>query len=207
MTSAGVVKGIAKGSATITCTAADGSKKYAKCTVTVKNPVKVTAVKLNKTSVSVVKGYTYTLTPTITPSNATNKKVTWKSSNTKVATVTSDGVVKGIAKGSATITCTSADGSKKTATCKVAVKNPVKVTGVKISKTSAAVAKGKSITLTATVSPSNATNKKVTWTSSNTKVATVTSAGVVKGVAKGTAVITVKTKDGSKTATCKVTVK
>ena len=205
VTSKGVVKGIKVGTANITVTTTDG-KKTAVCKVTVTNPVAVKSVKLNKTKASVVRGYTFTLTPTIAPSNATNKAVSWKSSNTKIATVTSKGVVKGVKAGTANITVTTADG-KKTAVCKVTVTNPITVKSVKLNVTKATLKKNQSVTLKATINPSNATNKTVAWKSSNTKIATVTSKGVVKGIKAGTASITVTTADGRKTAVCKITVK
>ncbi len=303
--------------------------------------VPVTGVTVSPTTASVATGATTTLTATVAPTNATNKNVTWSSSNTAVATVSAAGVVTGVAAGSATITVTTTDGSK-TATCAVTVTSSggtttgyeaesgtygggaqtqtasnasngavvgnlnsvgsftqvssvnggsggtaslvirysngfsstsaiglyvnntfiqnvsfpvtggwntfanatvsinlpsgtantiklqigsgnaaadidkytvtpngtttVSVTGVTVSPTTASVATGAATTLTATVAPSNATNKNVTWTSSNTAVATVGTAGVVTGVAAGTATITVTTTDGAKTATCAVTV-
>ena len=168
--------------------------------------ISVTSVKLNKTSTTIVKGNTEKLTATISPSDATNKDVIWSSSNTKVATVDASGNVKAIASGSTTITVTTKDGSKK-ATCSVTVPaSAVSVTSVKLNKTSTTIEKGKIEKLTATVSPSNATNKAVTWTSSNTNVATVDASGNVKAIATGSATITVTTKDGSKKATCNVTV-
>lgn len=205
----GVVTAKAAGTATITATAADDSGVKATCKITVTNPVvKVTKVTLNKTTASVVKGKTLTLTATVTPTNATNKKVTWKSSNTKIATVDSNGKVTAKAAGTATITCTAADGSGKSAACKITVKNPpVKVTKLKINKTSVDLLKGKTVQLKVTVTPSNATNKAVTWTSSNKRIATVTSNGLVKAVRTGTVTITAKAKDGSgKKVTCKINV-
>lgn len=205
----GVVTAVAAGTATITATAADDSGVKATCKITVTNPVvKVTKVTLNKTTASVVKGKTLTLTATVTPTNATNKKVTWKSSNTKIATVDSNGKVTAKAAGTATITCTAADGSGKSAACKITVKNPpVKVTKLKINKTSVDLLKGKTVQLKVTVTPSNATNKAVTWTSSNKRIATVTSNGLVKAVRTGTVTITAKAKDGSgKKVTCKINV-
>ena len=166
--------------------------------------VPVTGVKLNKTSQNITVGKTASLKATVSPSNASNKSVTWKSSNTSVATVSSSGVVTAKKKGTATITVTTADG-KKTATCKVTVIVPV--TGVKLNKNSQTVNVGKTVSLKATVSPSTASNKNVTWKSSNTAVATVSSKGVVTGKKSGTATITVTTRDGSKKATCKVTVR
>lgn len=201
----GKVTGVKAGTATITVKTDDGHKT-ATCAVTVTaNKVAVTGVTLNKTTLSLVEGNTETLTATVAPSTATNKNVTWTSSNTSVATVT-DGKVTAVKAGSATITVKTADGSK-TATCAVTVTaKTVAVTGVTLNKTTLSLGLGESETLTAAVAPSTATNKNVTWTSSNTAVATVSN-GKVTGVKTGTATITVKTADGAKTATCAVTVK
>ncbi|MBO5280595.1 MAG: Ig-like domain-containing protein, partial [Clostridia bacterium] len=167
--------------------------------------VSVTGVTLNKSSATLTEGDTLTLTATVAPTNATNKNVTWKSSDTTVATV-SNGVVTAKKAGTATITVATADGNK-TATCTVTVKaKTISVTGVTLNKTSATLTEGDTLTLTATVAPTNATNKNVTWKSSDTTVATVSN-GVVTAKKAGTATITVMTADGSKTATCTVTVK
>ena len=164
--------------------------------------VSPTSITLNKTSATIEQGKSLTLTATVAPTNATNKTVTWTTSNSSVATV-SGGTVKAVGAGTATITAKTANG--KTATCKVTVTAPtVDVTGITLNKTTASVTKGSSLTLTATIAPTDATNKTVTWTSSNTSVATV-SGGVVKGVAAGTATITAASYNG-KTAACKVTV-
>ena len=203
----GKVTGVSAGSATITVKTKDGSK-VATCNVTVKNPViSVTGVTLNKTALNLVTGASESLVATISPSNATNKDVEWTSSNTNVATVDTTGKVTGVSAGSATITVKTKDGSK-VATCNVTVKNPViSVTGVTLNKTALNLVTGASESLVATISPSNATNKDVEWTSSNTNVATVDTTGKVTGVSAGSATITVKTKDGAKVATCNVTVK
>lgn len=205
----GVVTAVAAGTAIITATAADDSGVKATCKITVTNPViKVTRITLNKTTASVVKGKTLTLTATVTPTNATNKNVTWKSSNTKIATVDGNGKVTAVAAGTATITCTAKADKSKSATCKITVTNPaVKVTKLSMNKTSVDLLKGKTVQLKVTVTPSNATNKAVTWTSSNKKIATVTSNGLVKAVGTGTVTITAKAKDGSgKKVTCKINV-
>ncbi|MBR3965573.1 MAG: Ig-like domain-containing protein [Clostridia bacterium] len=168
------------------------------------NPV--TGVSLNKTTASMTEGESLTLTATVVPENATNKNVTWSSSDTNVATVSASGVVTAKSVGTATITVKTADGSK-TATCVVTVKaKTIAVTGVSLNKTSATMTEGETLTLTATVAPTNATNKNVTWTSSNTSIATVSASGVVTAKSAGTATITVTTADGSKKATCVVTV-
>ena len=156
-------------------------------------------VKLSKTKAAIQKGKTLTLKATVTPSDLSDKSVTWMSSDTKVATVTSTGKVKGVKAGTATITCTSkATGAN--AICKVTVGY------VKLDQTEVSVKKGKTVTLTATVYPSKLTDKSVTWTSSNTKVATVTSAGKVKGVKAGTATITCTSNATGLSTTCIVTV-
>ena len=170
--------------------------------------VLATGVTLNQGNLTLTSaGQTASLTATVSPSNATNKSVTWTSSNPSVATVSSSGVVTAVANGTATITATTADGSNKTATCAVTVNIPVKATGVTLNQTSLTLTSaGQTATLQATVSPSNASNKNVTWSSSNPSVATVSN-GVVTAVANGTATITATTADGSnKTATCAVTV-
>lgn len=206
VSSSGIVTAKAAGSTTITVTTNDGGKK-ATCSVRVtSSTVSVTGVSLNKTSLSLTEGETQTLVATVSPSNATDKSVTWTSSNTTVATVSSSGIVTAKKAGTATITVTSNDGGKK-ATCSVTVSAQViHVTGVSLNYTSLTMTEGGTKTLVATVTPSNATDKSVTWSSSNTNVATVSSSGIVTAKAAGTTKITVTTNDGRKTATCSVTV-
>lgn len=209
VTSAGKITAVAAGKAKITVKATDKSGKSASITVTVVNPVvKVTAVTLNKTSLKLEIGKAYALKATVKPSTATNKKVSFTSSNTKVATVTSAGKVTAKAAGTAKITVKALDGSKKLAVCTVTVVKPaVKVAAVTLNKGALTLHRGTTYALKATVKPATATNKSVTYTSSNTKVATVTSTGKVTALTTGTATITAKALDGSgKSATCKVTV-
>ena len=203
----GVVGAVKAGTTTIIVTTEDGGET-AECIVRVtKKTVKVSKVTLSKSTASVAKGRSLALSATVSPSNATNKSVTWKSSNAKIATVSSKGVVTGVKAGTAIISVVTNDGGKRVS-YKVTVTNPVvKVKSVKLSSKSSSIKKGRKLTLRVVISPSNATNKEVTWKTSNKKIATVTNKGVVKGVKKGTATITVTTKDGKKTAKCKVTVK
>ena len=163
----------------------------------------VTSVSLNKTSVTLTgKGMTTTLTATVKPTNATDKTITWKSSNTKVATVSSSGKVTTVGAGTATITATSSNG--KTAKATVTVKS-VSATKVKLSATSMTLTSTANYqTVKATLTPSNSTDK-VTWSTSNKSVATVSN-GKITAVANGTATITATTTGGKK-ATVKVTVK
>ncbi|MCG9967282.1 S-layer homology domain-containing protein [Pelotomaculum terephthalicicum JT] len=165
----------------------------------------VTGVSLDKTSVTIGVGSTDQLTATITPSSAASQSVTWSSSDTKVATVDSTGLVTAVAPGTATITVTTADGGK-TATCAVTVQAATAATGVTLNKTTATISVGATDQLTATIAPSSATNKSVTWSSSDPAVAAVDSNGKITAVAPGTATITVTTTDGGFTATCVVTV-
>ena len=167
-------------------------------------PVLVTSVTLNKSELSLYTGQSEILTATVQPEDATNKNVTWSSDKPEVATV-ENGEVTAKAAGTATITAT-ADG--KSATCTVTVTAAtVPVTGVTLNKTSTSLYVGDTETLTATVAPDNATNKAVTWTSSDSAVATVDQNGVVTALARGTAVITATAADGrGASASCTVTV-
>lgn len=167
-------------------------------------PVAVSGVALNKKVATVNVGKKVTVKATVTPANADNKTLVWTSSNTKIATV-SNGVVKGVKAGRVIITAKTTDGSNISATCTVTVKQPV--TRVSLSK-KATMYTGKKLTLRAKVNPANASNKALTWKSSNTKIAKVASNGVVTGVKAGTVKITATAKDGSrKSATCTVTVR
>ncbi len=208
----GKITAVKSGKATITVTTEDG-KKTATCTVTVSTPpakpVSVTGVKLNKTSLTLTEKNTATLTATVVPADANNKKVTWSSSDSSVAKVDANGKVTAVKSGKAIITVTTEDG-KKTATCTVTVsalpEKTVSVTGVKLNKTSLTLTEKDTATLTATVAPANASNKKVTWSSSNSSVAKVDANGKITAVKSGKATITVTTEDGKKTTTCTVTV-
>lgn len=168
--------------------------------------VAVTGVKLDKTEANVTVDGQITLKVTVSPDNAGNKEVEWSSSDSTIASVDNNGVVTGHKAGTATITVKTKDGGK-TATCKVTVTDKVvAVTEVKLEKTTAEMKVGDTLTLTATVTPDNATNKKVTWKSDKTDIADVDANGKVTAKAKGTATITVTTEDGGKTAKCVVTV-
>ena len=201
----GTVQGLKPGTATVTATA---EGKSGTCTVTVKaKAVNVTEVTLDRAELTLTEGETETLTATVRPDNADNRKVTWSSDKTEVATVDGAGRVTAVKAGEAVVTVTTEDGGK-TATCKVTVKAKViGVTEVTLDRTELTLTEGETETLTATVRPDNADNRKVTWSSDKTEVATVDGAGRVTAVKAGEAVVTVTTEDGGKTATCKVTVK
>lgn len=167
-------------------------------------PIKVAGVSLNQASVKLVEGDQVTLIATVTPSDAANKNVSWISSDNTIATV-DNGKVTALKVGSATITVTTQDGNK-TATCSVTVTaRTYPVESVTLSNDSVELTEGKEVTLTATVNPDNATNKNITWSSSDTAIATVDN-GKVTAIKAGTATITVTTEDGNKTASCVVKV-
>ena len=200
----GKVTAVGVGVAKITVTTEDGGMT-ATCFVVV-SAISVTGISLDKTELSLIIGDKEQLTATVVPSNATDKSVTWSSSDISVASVTAFGEITAEAPGAAIITVTTNDGDKK-ATCSVTVKPiPVSVTGVSLDQASLSMFVGQTQSLTATVTPSNATNKSVTWSSSNLSVATVSSSGVVTAITEGIATIVVTTEDGGKTANCNVTV-
>ena len=197
VTSKGVVTGISAGTATITASAGE---KSASCTVTVK-PILATSVTLSKTTVDLKVGSSEPITATIEPNNTTDKTIVWTSSNESVATVV-NGKITALKVGTAKITATC--GSVKSGKCTVTV-SPIEVTSVTLDVATKTIKIGDGFKLTATVKPDNATDKSVTWTSSNASIATVDASGNVKGVKDGEATITAKTTNG-KTADCKVTV-
>ena len=170
-------------------------------------PVAVSSITLNENTLALTVGRSETLTATVLPDNATNKNVTWESSDSRVATVDENGKVTAVKQGTATITVKSVSNDTVTDTCDVTVTDQIfPVTGVALTPDNAELYVGETKNLMVVFTPSNATNKNVTWESSNTAVATVAD-GVVTAVGKGTATITVTTADGNHTATCEVTVK
>lgn len=197
----GKVSAVGLGAAVITVKTVTGNKT-ATCNVTVKNSVQ--SVSLNAATIVMDPGEIKALTATVLPADATNKNVVWSSSNTAVATVNANGLVSAVASGNARITVKTVDGGK-TAVCNVVVTVPV--SGVSLSKTNIDLKVGEAAGLSAIIAPANATNKNVTWISSDTNVATVDINGKVTAVSSGSAIITVTTVDGGFTAECKVTVK
>lgn len=173
------------------------------CYITVDE--KISKIKLGKSKKMMKKGSKFALSATITTATATNKELSWSSSNKKVVTVNKNGVVTAKGYGTATVTCSSMDGSGKRAKCKVTVRRYV--TSLKLNRTKLTLQLKKSAVLTAKLTPSNADVKKLKWSSSDKKIATVKN-GVVTAKKLGTCYITCKTTDGSgKKARCRVTVK
>ena len=201
----GTVTAVAVGKTTITAKVTSSGKEYsATCEVEVTTEP-VTNVELNANTGTLDIGQTLTLTATVTPSTASNQGVTWSTSDSNVATV-ANGVVTAVGAGSATITATANDGSGYNATCAIMV-NPRLVSSITLNETTKTLNVGDTLQLTATVAPDDATNKSVTWSSSDSSVAEVAQDGEVTAVAAGNATITATAADGSgKTATCVITV-
>lgn len=186
------------------------SKYFVDITI-VPDKILVQSITLSKTSATLTSGSTLQLEATVLPTNATNKTVSWTTSNSNVATVSSSGLVTAktvTTQSTATITCSATDGSGVKATCTVTVTpSVIPVQSITLSQTSASLSVGGTLQLSATVLPTNATNKTVSWTTSSSSVATVSSAGLITAVASGTATITCSATDGSGVkATCSVTV-
>ena len=190
------------GTAVITVTA--GNVKAA-CKITV--PQLIDWIEFDEDEIELKAGETYQLKPYISPSDATNKKLKYTSSDTKVAEVSASGLVTAKSEGEAKIRAAATDGSDEYAVCYVTVTGKAKVTGITLDRTSAEVKRGEKLTLNATVSPSYASNKKVVWKSANTKIATVDGNGSVTAKAPGRTKITVTSSENSSyQASCTVTV-
>ncbi|BCN30416.1 Ig-like domain-containing protein [Anaeromicropila herbilytica] len=187
---------------TVTITALDtNSDIIASAIITVRKPV--TSMKLSHSVISGKTGESTQVVAYITPTDATNQTVTWKSSDASVATVV-DGKVTLVSTGKATIIATSVSDPSVTALCSVEVTVPV--AGITLDSTAKSIAVGKSERITYTITPTNASNNAVTWTSTNPAVAAVSSTGYVTGVAVGQTVIIARTTDGNYMQYCTVTV-
>lgn len=177
-------------------------KAKAVCNVTVGQAVTKIQIPSSQT---IHKNKTFSIKPTISPKEATNKKVTYSSSNESVATVNSAGVVKGLKCGETTITCIAADGSNVSASCKITVIQPV--TKVSSSKKKIVLFKGKTARWTASATPSDATNKKLSYTSASSWIASIDSDGSITGKSAGKTKVTASSTDGSKkSCVCEVIV-
>lgn len=203
VSSAGKIKAVKKGSANITISLKSNAKIKKVVKVTVGQPA--TRVKVNKSALTIKKGRSAVIKATVGPNTTSNKKVIWKSSNSKIAKVSVSGRVTAVRGGRATITAIAADGSGKKAICRVTVR--ASVSSISFSKTNGKMYVGRMMQLSPVIKPADATNKKCAWSSSNDKVAVVNSAGNVYAAATGTAVITAKATDGTgKKASYKITV-
>jgi uncharacterized protein YjdB len=199
----GLLTAVAPGTCEITCMSLANPNIYDTCKVTVRKAVE--QVSLSSTVQYISVGDVKTLSATVSPTTAFNKKLSWTSTDSSVASVSSSGVVTAKKAGKTKIIAKATDGSGKVAYCTIIVRQLA--TGISISDTTASILKGNTKTLTTTITPSNVTSKSIYWSSSDTSVATVKSKGVITARQTGTCKITAKTTDGSgKTAVCTVTV-
>ena len=196
----GMVTAVNSGSATILCKSAD-SGETSMCNVTVYQPV--TGVTISNESMTVRKGQEFWLNATCQPENAMNKLIIWSSSDTSIATVDKNGKVIAVEPGDCVITATSQD-SGVTARCSLTVTQPI--TGISLNTNAKTILAGEKFVIIPTIEPLDADNKNVTYTSSDTSVATVDSDGIVTGVRGGKTVIIVKTEERGLIASCLVTV-
>ncbi len=207
VSASGLITAVANGTANITATTADGGFSKV-CAVTVNIPVPVASVSVSPTTATLTSvGATQQLTPTVLPANATNKAVTYSTSATGVATVSSSGLITAVANGTANITVTTADGAK-TAKCAVTVNIPVPVSSVGLTPkaTELSLSGTKTVQLVPEVLPANATNKSVTYSADEPTKVSISDDGLVTALEEGTVIITVTTADGNKTDTATVTI-
>ena len=203
VTEEGVVTALKAGTATITASTANGLTATCEVTV-VAATVDASGLELNLEEAEIVEGESVQLQAMVLPADATDKTVTWTSSDAAVATVNASGLVTALKPGKATITASTANGLK--ATCEVTVvAATVDASGLELNLEEAEIVEGESVQLQATVLPADASDKTVTWTSSDAAVTTVNASGVVAALKVGTATITASTANGL-TATCTVTV-
>jgi uncharacterized protein YjdB len=196
VSSNGMLKAVKKGTVMITVKAKDGSGKKAVITVNSKVRVsKVTITEPTDQNFVLIKGKTFTIKTKITPSNASNKALSFSSSNSKVATVSSKGLITAKSSGKATITVKAKDGSGKAATLIVTVTTPVK--SVSLAETNVTKVVGSDYQMLTTILPSDATNKKLAYSSSNSNLATVDESGKVSLKKEGTVTITASSTDGT----------
>lgn len=228
VSSTGVVSGVSGGTVVITAAAEEDQTKKASCTFTIsinsgtgspgteggaggtgtenadKQKVSPTSVKMDRTTLNLLEGAEKKLTATVSPSNASYDKLIWKSSNEKVATVSSNGTVKGVASGKAVITATVDDSNLKV-TCEVIVtKEQIAATGLTLDQTELTLKTGGMAQLKATVTPANATEDTVLWSSNTPGVAAVDTSGKVTAKSSGTAQITAKIEGTKISAVCTV---
>lgn len=196
----GLVTAVKEGKATITATAGSAS---ASCEVTVE-PINVTGISISNQNLELEVEQTATLTATVSPSNATNKKIVWTSSNNQIATVDVNGVVKGVTVGTTKIEAKTEDGGF-TASCSVTV-SPIKVKQINLNSINLSLLPSKSYKLIASIVPENAYNKKLIWTSSNPSIATVNQDGLVQALTTGNTTISVKSEDNGATSYCNVSI-
>lgn len=199
----GVITAIAEqGTATITATI-NGVSSTCKVTIN-SNYIPIKDIKLSTSNINVLINTTEKIIATLSPSNATNKGVTWISSDSNVATINKDGIITAKNIGTTIITATTSNGKKTT--CRVTVVDTIALKTIEFDEPNITIKEKDSAILNINFIPSNATNKKVTWKSSNPNIVTIDSSGKITAIKPGTATITVVSNEGGFVATCRITV-
>lgn len=200
--SVAVINAIAPGQAYLYAKASNGVNTSLMVTV---NTIPVSEIILSKQELRLNVSETYQFEANVLPANANNKAIRWESSNAEIGTVDETGFFTAIAPGETVITCYATDESGVSTQCQTVVIQPV--TSIMLNEHKLELEKDKSIQLVATIEPVNATDKRVTWSSSEPEIVSVNEAGVIKALKEGEAIITVATLDGSLLDDkCKVTV-
>lgn len=203
--SQGKVNAIQGGEAKIIVMSVENNNIKDECTVTVLQPT--TGISLDKSEIEIIEDESIQIIATVLPENATNKSVNWTSSDISVAMVSPDGTVYALKAGQATIMATTVDGGL-VALCKVTVKaKTIQISNIELSSNSESIAVGETLQLNAIISPDNASNKTVNWTSTNPSIASVNATGLVSAIAEGKTQIIATTTDGSNlSAICEIIV-
>ena len=196
----GVITAVSTGTAIISVNTVDGNKTNSLIASVLSQAVPVQSVLLNVANVKLQNGNTFQAIPTIYPTSATNKNVTWSSSSNEIATVNTSGLITAVSTGRATITVNTADGNKKNSLSASITSQAVPVQRVSLNIGNVRLENGNTIQAIPTIYPSTATNKNITWSSSSDEIATVNTNGVITAVSTGRATITVNTADGNKKA-------
>lgn len=205
--SCGKVLGVSSGTTTVTGRTVDGGKTSSCNLIVTDAVVPVTGVTLNKSATSIVEGLSEKLFATVSPVLASNKNITWESGNPLIATVNNTGIVTAVSTGTASITVKTIDGEKTSSCICTITKKPVAVTGLTISPASLSLKKGNTSKITSSITPANATNQIITWSSSKTSVATVDANGIVTATGGGSATVSAVAAGGNNISkTCSVTV-
>ncbi len=193
----GNVTALNKGTATITITTEDGNKTSSTNITVEEHDIPVQSVSFDKEETIITLGKTETLRPIFDPLDSSNKEMTWTSSNSGVASVSTGGVIVARKVGRATITGTSTDSGVSARIVAIVVDPSVSVTGLTLDKTSVIVNEGSTSKVTATITPDNADNKTVLWTSSNDDICMVSSDGLIKGIKQGECEVLARAADNT----------
>ncbi|WP_419212160.1 Ig-like domain-containing protein [Maribacter sp. X9] len=202
----GRVTAVGVGSATVTVTTVDGGYRSTTEVTVVSRDIPVSGVSLSPGELSLPVDGSSTLTATVSPSDATDRSVVWGTSDPSIATVDANGRVTAVGVGSATVTVTTVDGNYSASAALTVVSNYISLSGISLSPGELSLSVDGSSTLTATVSPSDATDRSVVWETSDPSIVTVDSNGTVTGVSEGSATVTVTTVDGNISATATIIV-